>query len=344
MMHKRYKKLEIIATIACLILFMSTDTVAQSKIGTTAAQFLGIPVGARAISMGGISVASSTDVGSIYFNPGAFCQQKQSEALFSTTNWLVGSKLRWLGAMMNLDGTNAFGLSITQLDYGEEEVTTPDYPDGTGERWSAQDFAVALSYSRMLTDRFSIGGSAKYIQQSIWNESASTFAFDVGLLYVTGFNDMRLGMSISNFGGNMRMDGRDLRKIINIDPSNAGSNKLNVANLNTDPWPIPLLFRVGLAMDVLKSETVGLTLEADALRPSDNVEVVNLGAEATIMNHVCLRAGYKSLFQTDSEEGLTLGVGLKYNEPGSMGLEVDYAYQHFGLFGYLNTFALAVFF
>jgi opacity protein-like surface antigen len=72
------------------------------------------------------------------------------------------------------------------------------------------------------------------------------------------------------------------------------------------------------------------------------VEVLNIGAEATILNYVSLRGGYKSLFQTDSEEGLTLGVGVQYTQPGSMGVKVDYAYQRFGRFGYLNTFAVSV--
>jgi hypothetical protein len=149
-------------------------------------------------------------------------------------------------------------------------------------------------------------------------------------------------MSIANFGGDMKMDGRDLRKVIDIDPSNAGSNKLNLANLVTDPWPIPLTFRVGLAMDVVKSQTATVTLECDAIRPSDNVEVVNVGAEVTLMNLISLRGGYKSLFQQDSEEGLTFGAGVKYDQLGSMELEVNYAYQQFGKFGNINTFSLAI--
>lgn len=333
------------ATAALIYLFPAFLSVcdAQTKVGTTTAQFLGIPIGARAIGMGGTSVAALNDVSGIFFNPGAFSQARRTEILASNTDWLVGSKLRWLGAMINIDGANAVGLSITQLDYGEDIVTTETNPEGTGERWSAQDLAVALSYARNLTDRFSMGGSVKYINQTIWNESASTIAFDLGLLFVTGFHDMRLGMSISNFGGDQTMSGRDLDRVIDIDNGNAGSNKLNIAEMKTDPWPIPLFFRVGLAMDLVKKESVMLTVECDALRPSDNVEVVNLGAEATLLNLVCLRAGYKSLFQNDSEEGLTLGGGLKYDRPGSLGIEVNYAYQKFGRFGNINTFSIAIF-
>ena len=342
MIKKTYYIIRTLAVCTCLVFIGYSNSIAQSKIGTTAGQFLGISIGARALGMAGTSVASLSDVSSIYYNPGAFSQEHKTQVLVSTTDWLVGSKFRWLGAMIDVDGSNAFGLSITQLAYGEDIVTTEDNPEGTGERWSAQDFAIALSYSRNLTDRFSIGGSAKYISQSIWNESASTFAFDVGLLFVTGFHDMRLGMSIANFGGDMKMDGRDLRKVIDIDASNAGSNKLNLANLVTDPWPIPLTFRVGLAMDIVKNQTTTITLECDALRPSDNVEVVNVGAEVTFMNLLSLRGGYKSLFQKDSEEGLTLGAGVKYDQLGNMGVEVNYAYQQFGKFGNLNTFSLGI--
>lgn len=342
MNHKIFRELRPTIVLACALMILYVESVAQTKVGTTAAQFLGIPIGARAIGMGGTSVASSYDVSTIFFNPGAFSQAKRTEVLVSTTDWLVGTKFRWLGAMINIDGTNAFGFSITQLDYGEEDVNTEDNPEGTGERWTAQDFAVALSYSRNLTDRFSMGGSVKYVNESIWNESASTIAFDVGLLFITGFHNMRLGMSISNFGGDMTMDGRDLQKVIDINPGDAGSNKLNIAQLNTDQWPIPLFFRVGLAMDIIKRGSTILTVECDALRPSDNVEVVNVGTEVTLMNLVCLRAGYKSLFQTASEEGLTLGGGIKYDRPGSVGLELNYAYQRFGRFGNINTFSITV--
>jgi len=342
MKEKTYNAVKTLALCACLTLLGYSEFFAQAKISTTAAQFLGISIGARELGMGGTSVASAFDVSSIYYNPGAFSQVHKTQVLVSTTDWLVGSKFRWLGAMLDIDGSNAIGLSITQLAYGDEMVTTEDNPEGTGERWSAQDFALALSYSRNLTDRFSIGGSAKYINQTIWNETASTIAFDLGLLFVTGFHDMRLGMSIANFGGDMKMDGRDLRKVIDIDPSNAGSNKLNLANMVTDPWPIPLIFRVGFAMDVVKNQTATVTLECDAQRPSDNVEVVNVGAEVTLMNLISLRGGYKSLFQKDSEEGLTLGAGVKYDQLGSMGLEINYAYQQFGKFGNLNTFSLGI--
>jgi hypothetical protein len=315
---------------------------AQSKVGTTAAQFLGISVGGKATSMGDAFVASAEDVSTIYWNPGAFAASGKSELMFSNTNWLANTKFRWFGFMLNLDGTNAVGVSLTNLDYGEDEVNTVLLPDGTGERWTAQDVALAVSYSRRLTDKFSMGGSVKYISQTIWNESASTIAFDLGLLFVTGFHDMRLGMSFSNFGGDMTLDGRDLLQRVDIDPANSGSNKTLVGKLKTDPWPIPLFFRVGAAMDVIKNDQMILTVAADAVRPNDNVEYVNVGGQLGWNNLIFLRGGYRSLFKQDAEEGLSLGAGVRYNFEGLATLEVNYAYSQFGLFGNLNTIALAV--
>jgi hypothetical protein len=323
---------------------------AQSKVGTTAAQFLGIGVGPKAIAMGGAFVASHEDATLLYWNPGAFAQAGRSQVVFSNTDWLVGTKFRWFGGMFNLDGENAIGLSFTQLDYGEEEVTTVEQPDGNGQRWSASDLAIGLSYSRNLTDRFSLGGTVKYVSQNIWNETASTFAFDLGLLFVTGFNDMRLGVSMTNFGGDLQLEGRDLLQKVDIDPNNSGSNKDLVGTLKTDPWALPLTFRVGVAMDVYKDEEMRVTLAADAIRPTDAQESVNIGGELGWRESVFLRGGFKSAVgggtkissREDVQEGLTLGAGLKYRQEGLATLEVHYAFSKFGVFGNLNTISVAL--
>ncbi len=323
---------------------------AQSKVGTTAAQFLGIPVGARAIGMGGAYVAASEDVSSLYWNPGAVVQADKSEFSFVNTDWLVGTKFRWFGLVLNLDGDNAIGASVTDMDYGQGDVTTVASPEGTGETWSAADLSVALSYSRRLTDKFSIGGSVKYINQRVYNESASTVAFDAGLLYVTDLNGLRIGMSMSNFGGDLTLSGRDLLSRVDTDPNNAGSNKTLVAYLKTDAWPLPLLFRVGASMDVVKNDDMSALVAVDALRPSDDFESINVGGEIGWRNILFVRGGYQSIVKggqsplssDKGQEGLTLGAGLQYHFGGIAALSFNYAFQKFGLFGNLNTIALSI--
>ena len=61
-----------------------------------------------------------------------------------------------------------------------------------------------------LTDKFSFGGGGKYIRQTIYNEGASTIAFDFGLLYKNSNDNFRLGVSIANIGIEMNLEGSDL--------------------------------------------------------------------------------------------------------------------------------------
>ncbi|MHB1048817.1 MAG: PorV/PorQ family protein [Bacteroidota bacterium] len=315
---------------------------AQTKVGTSAAQFLGIPVGPRGAALGGAFVALSNDVSALYYNPGAISQPGVSQFLVSHTNWLVDTKFDWVGVMINLDGQSAIGVSITQLDYGEELITTEIDQIGTGETWSAADISVGLTYARNLTDRFSIGGTAKYIQQRIWNESASAFAVDVGLRYRTDFNGMIIGMSISNFGTDMRLDGKDLFRPIDTDPTNTGTNKTIVSRLKTDDWPLPLFFRAGLAMDVVKFEDIRITAAADALRPSDSAETLNVGGEFSWRESLFIRGGMNALFLPDRENGFTVGGGAKYELSAVNFVSFDYSYQDFGKFGGIQSFAIGI--
>jgi hypothetical protein len=147
---------------------------------------------------------------------------------------------------------------------------------------------------------------------------------------------------MANFGGDLILDGRDLLQRVDIDPANSGSNKSLTGTLKTDPWALPLMFRVGVAMDVVKSSDARLTLAVDALRPNDNDESVNFGGELGWSEAVFLRGGYKSVFGKDAQEGLSLGGGLRYTAEGLGSLEVNYAFTKFGLFGNLNTIALAI--
>ena len=318
--------------IGCLIIGSARMSVAQSKVGTTAAPFLGISVGPRATAMGGAFTAVANDATALYYNPGAISRFGKSEFIFSQTDWLVNTHFNWIGMIYNMGEIGTLGFSLTNLDYGEEEVTTVLEPEGTGETWGATDFAAGISYARNLTDRFSIGGTVKYIQMKVWNEKASSMALDIGLLFITGFHDMRLGMSIANFGNDMRMEGKELLHRIDLDPNSVGNNETIVANLKTEKWPLPLFFRVGLAMDVMKLAGNRLTLSVDALRPSDNTEIVNVGTELGIHEYVFLRAGYKSLFRDESEEGLTAGAGINLAWGGAISLSLDYTYADFGLF------------
>jgi len=328
--------------IIILFIVLAGNMFGQSKVGTTAAPFLNVAIGPRAISMGGAFVATADDITALYWNPAGIATQQNNSAMFSYTSWFAGINYNWAAASINLGTMGSLGASVTYLDYGDMEVTTLAEQDGTGEKFTASDMALGLTYAMKLTDQFSMGATVKYINQKIWNSSASTVGFDLGVLFLSDIYGLRIGATITNFGPDMQIDGKDLYVQHDINSQIFGNNDQILATLNTDEYQLPLTFRVGLAMDVLKTSMHRFTVGVDATHPSDNDESLNIGAEYAFNNLVFIRGGYKSLMLDNAEEGLTLGFGLNYDIAPNLGIFVDYAYQDFGILENTQHFAIGL--
>jgi long-subunit fatty acid transport protein len=301
-----------------------------SNVGTTAATFLGIGVGARPIAMGGAFVATANDASSMYWNPAGLGRLDAVEILFVHTNWIADMSFEYAGFVIPLGAAGTLGANFTMLDIGEMKVRTIDYPEGTGVYFEAQDIAIGLSYGFNITERFSIGLTAKYISQKIWNENAQSFAIDIGTIYDTMLEGLRIGAALTNFGADMQMTGNDLLVYYDQDPTQTGNNDRVFTELQTNSWPLPLNFQLGLAMDFVQNQRHSLTVALDAVHPIDNTESMNFGVEYGFMGNFFLRAGYRNLFLRDSEEGLTAGAGVRLALLGNFRISVDYAYADFG--------------
>ncbi|MFZ5519022.1 MAG: PorV/PorQ family protein [Candidatus Zhuqueibacterota bacterium] len=313
-----------------------------TKVGTTAAGFLNIDVGARAIGMGSAYVSSADDATAMYWNPSGIANVDNNEAVFTHNRWIADMSFNFAGIVVPLSfGTIGAGATFLTMD--DMERTTVEYPDGNGELFSAGAYAFNLTYARRLTDRFNIGGNVKYIHEFIYNSSASGLAFDVGTQFITQFNGLRIGMNISNFGTKMRMSGRDLILQVDTNPIIAGNNENINAELKTEAYDLPLLFRVGMSMDVLKGMgDSNLIIAVDALHPNDDVEFINLGGMYLFRNMFSLSAGYKTLFAEDSEEGIAMGAGFYYSLISGLRIKLNYAYQDFGVLSEIQQFTVAL--
>jgi len=172
--------------------------------------------------------------------------------------------------------------------------------------------------------------------------SASAFALDLGVQYVTPFDDAILAMSISNFGSSMQLLGNSNLVLHDLDPVNSGNNGDVPAYLETNSWALPLMFRVGIAYNPVQIDEHKLTVAVDAMHPSDNYESINLGTEYAYNDFVFIRGGFKSLFLDTSEESFSFGFGVKQLLMDNVALKIDYAYQDFGRFSDIQKFTLSV--
>jgi len=315
-----------------------------TKVGTTAASFLNIDVGAEAVGMGGAYVAVASDVTSMYWNSAGIARLPKSQAMFSHTKWIADVTFNYAGVALALGNLGTLGANATFITMDDMERTTIMEPNGTGEMFSAGSYAFGLTYARNLTDRFSMGMNFKYVNEEIYHSHAQGIALDIGTLFTTQFHGLTIGMNISNFGTKMQMTGRDMLIQSDIEPLLHGNNPNINANLATDKYDMPLMFRVGVSMDVMKgAANSNLILAVDALHPNDDVESVNVGGQYIFNNMFALRAGYNSLFAgEDSEIGLSLGAGFTYNVMNQAELIIDFAYVDFGVLNNIQKFTLGI--
>jgi len=240
----------------------------------------------------------------------------------------------------NLSGLGTVGVFASVLSMDEMAVRTIENPEGTGEFFDYNTLVLGLNFSRFLTENFAIGFNVKYISENLWHMNATGLAVDIGTLYkIQILNELRIAASISNFGTKMQLSGRDATVIF---PSGSGSSNFINSNIELDKFDLPLLFRFGISTDVVKEETSRLTVAVDAIHPNDHTEYLNTGLEYAWNEIIHVRAGYNSLFEKDSEKGLTLGFGLYYRIIDLVKVKLDYAYQDFGRLKDVHYFAVGV--
>jgi len=340
------KKVFLVILYLCLanILYGQLFSNNVSKVGTVAAPFLQIPVGARAVAMGGAFVSVANDATALYWNVAGIVELEEREIIGIHSRWIAETSFDFGGLVIPFGTTGTLGLSFTSLSMDDMKVRTVENPDGTGEYFTASDINIGLSYAFRLTERFAIGFTAKYIQQQIWHMTASAFALDAGTTFRTDlFNGMIIGASISNFGTPMKLDGRDARRFSPVDETKMGSNQSIPQNIEMDSWDLPLMFQFGVSTNVFNTENYRWTVAVDALHPSDNYESLNIGSELAYQEYLFIRGGYHALFLQQGEGGLSLGIGLNSQMlfSGTI-IRFDYAYRDMGRLENVQFFSIAL--
>jgi opacity protein-like surface antigen len=321
----------IIVKLFLINLFLFVNIYAQSKTGTTIGQFLKIEPSARIVGIGSAGASLSGDVSSAFYNPASLGKLNQVQIEFTYNKWLADITYNYFAAGLSVDNVGTFLLTGTMLNSGEMDVRTVEHPLGTGERFSVKNFAFGLGYGLMLTDRVSVGVQLNYISESIWHSSLSSFGMNFGVQYQTSENGLSLGASMSNFGPRAGYDGRDLFLDYDFDSHKYGDNDQLPAELRTDKFALPTIFRAGISYPFEIMNNTKLVIAVDAIHQNDNYQSVALGTELNLFDVITLRGGYRNLFLKDAEGGFVLGGGVKTSFANSYTVKFDYAYANYGI-------------
>lgn len=341
----------IIRLLVILTLALQSFNYSQNNVATTSAAFLEIGPGARSIGMGSAYVSVADDASSIYWNPAGIASLNQTEVQSFYTPWLVETNFYYNSAVIPMGVYGSIGLSFTSITMDEMMVRTVQDPEPNeyGQKFDAGNISMGIAYAKRLTDRFSFGFQTKFIQESIWQMKAQGYAVDIGTMFVTKSN-LNIGMSISNFGGKLGMQGVNTLVDIDIDETIYGNNDRIDGSLGTSQWPLPLLFRFGLSKKFAFSPTMDFLVAVDAIHPNNNPEYINVGFEYSIMDLISFRLGKShSFYDLNSsgktigpEHGISLGTGIKYKIPRGPFLNVDYVFSDYGVFSNIQGYSISL--
>ena len=312
---------------------------AQSNVATTSASFLEIGAGARSLAMGGSYVSVADDVSSLYWNPAGIVNLERPSTHVYHSPWLVETNFYHGGAVVPMGHMGTMGVTYTTVTMDEMAVRTVKRPDGTGEKFDVTNVAMGLAYAKRLTERFTFGFQTKFVQEKIWQMSAKGFAVDIGSLFTTS-GGLRIGMSVSNFGGKLGMEGINTAVTHDVDETIYGNNDRINANLDVAKWPLPLLFRFGVSKDYSLTSQMKMTLSADGNHPNNNGEFVNAGVEYNYGDMLFLRMGKSHIFLEDAEQGFSYGFGINYQIPRGPKIRMDYVQTDFGIFNSISGYSI----
>jgi hypothetical protein len=325
-----------------IILLFAGLNFAQNKTGTTIGQFLKIEPSSRVVALGNAGASLSGEISNIFYNPASLGRLQGTDIQFTFNKWLADITYNYMAAGINLEGIGTLAFVGTILNSGEMDVRTVENPLGTGERFTVNNLALGLGYGLMLTDRVSVGMQINYINESIWHSSLSTFGLNFGVQYQVFEGGLTLGASVSNFGTSAAYDGRDLYLDYDFDPDKYGDNDKLPAELRTDDFNLPTLFRAGVSYWFDFGEDYKLLVAADAVHPNDNDQYVNLGGEFNLLQIISIRAGFRNLLMPDVEGGLVLGGGVQTNFNETNNIRFDYAYADYGRLAETHRITLSV--
>ncbi|MEP2935839.1 MAG: type IX secretion system outer membrane channel protein PorV [Gilvibacter sp.] len=350
-----------IALLLCAIVTKVNAQEADQRVISTAVPFLLIAADARSAGLADMGVATQSDVFSQQWNPAKYAFAVSKQAIGVTYTPYLSQLVNdiFLGNITYYNRINersAIGASFRYFSNGDIELRQTALEDGLLVR--PNEFAVDVSYSLRLSDRFSMAVAGRFINSDLkfdnTNDASagSTFAVDVAGYYQSeeiAYNSFdgrwRAGFNISNIGPKLSYSDVGRENNIPTNLSLGGGfdfildeyNKVGVmVEVDKLLVPTPRDFNgdgVIDTEDAQEYEDIGFfsgIFESFGDAPDGFGEELKeftwaLGAEYWYQDAFAFRVGY---FNESEEKGFrkffSLGAGFKYT---SLALDVSYLFS-----------------
>ncbi|HYG17639.1 MAG TPA: type IX secretion system outer membrane channel protein PorV, partial [Ohtaekwangia sp.] len=194
----------------------------QDNAITTAVPFLAISPDARHAALGDAGVATSPDANAAYWNAAklVFIDKSYGGSL-SYTPWLGkivnDMSIAYLSGFYKINREQVVAVGMKYFDLGD--ISFRDINNQPLGDFNPREFAFDLTYSRLLTENFSIGIAGRYIHSNLTGaytgndaKPGNSVAVDIGAFYTMTLESARnttlsFGATMTNIGAKISYTG-----------------------------------------------------------------------------------------------------------------------------------------
>jgi hypothetical protein len=347
----------IIAIVICYSAFSQNELTVDQLDGatlntiTTAVPFLLISPDSRAGGMGDVGVATTPDANSLHWNPAKFSFVEDEVGFaVSYVPWLrelvPDINLSYLAGYKKLNDNEAVAMELRYFTLGD--ITFTDVIGNNLGQYKPSEFAIGSSYSRKLSDQFSLAISGRYVYSNltggqsaggITTNAGQSIAADVAGYYKKTVRiakkdmDLAFGANISNIGNKISYTETSTRDFIPINlrlgtALNADLddyNKISFAfDVNKLLVPTPPIYNDSIENQIDFGKDPNVSVVSGIFQSfgdapggfSEEMREINfsVGTEYWYDDQFAVRAGYFNEHNTKGgRKFFTFGSGVKYN-------------------------------
>ena len=315
-----------------LVTLVACNVAASAQDGTTAYQFLNVPVSSHVYALGGHNISIiDDDINLVEQNPSLLGKEFDHQVGLNYMRYIGGTNFMGARYGQGVGERGAAGVAIQYFGYGK--MTATDASGAIVGDFNASDLAFTLTYSHDISERLRGGVNLKYVHSSYETYSAGAIAVDLGINYYNPEKDLSLSLVAKNLGGQVKKfnDTRDkLPWDLQIGISKGlGSTpfRLSVTAYNLTKWKLPYYEPAD------KSNTTSDLIKKDKFA-SNLFRHLVFGIEYQPTSSIYIAAGYNYKTRTDMStykrnffSGISIGGGMKVK---AFGFGVAFAQPHTG--------------
>lgn len=330
-----------------------------TRVGTRGANFLEIPVGARASALGASGAALIRGPEAMAWNIAAVAEAETFGIGWSYTELFAEADIthQFAGIVLPLSPESAVGASVVILDSGDITRTTERFPEGGdptfGDTFDWSGIAGSFGYARRITDRLSVGGALKFVSEGISEAKANWIGGDIGALFRTGLLGVTIGGTVQNIGGEARFSGPAIERSVGAGSDVFPTSDNVSVQFDTRELLLPTTFRFSAVFDVTGTSEAwfpeagldhNIKVVADFFDAIDTPLEPSLGVEYSFRDYAFARVGKRFLNEDRADfrefmDGFAFGGGIRVPVLGRY-LGLDYSYTDFGILENIQTFSI----